>query len=710
MKKSLTFFYFLLTVLLAEAQTYVLTKKQDFGFGSIFDMKGGKIITGNPGSGYSNVLENGQTKIFNPPIYGYQKDPYGKWNPTGRGDNQDGNSFETNGREGVISTDRIFENDKGCIAYASGQCLRVTNEYPIAEYTAPKNAKVAIGDSVLLAMYDYNLNTEFEAKRVVLFKKGTDGIWVFDRFFDAEGMNSAAPLSIDRNYAIIGLPDYNTSTCGVKILSLSNPLKDTVIQDPNNLPNKRFGSIIKTKGNQVVVNGAEGPSFRSVLYVLESDELGNWSLKQTLTSPDTSLDGGFGSFSMDGTRLIAATPSSNGGKGAAHVFKKGNDGLYSLSQTIVNDTLDEHGSFGWNVGISGPSIAITSAKGLFFFQIPSAEMRLKRGSETILSALGNQYFGDQSVGTQSDPITFTILNSGQDTLVLGGTQKVSVSGENASEFFVNTAGLASKIPPNGHSNFTVTFAPTSLGLYKYSEKKAVISISNNDYEESTYTFTVNGYTMIGPDLKVKQGSTTILQNSTYDFGPVALGSYSPAIAFAIRNTGSDTLWLPYSPRISFMQGTQDHPDFEVYQAGVAPFVLPGGYTTFTIRFRPQSVGSLQGLIMMRSNDFDETDFAFYIIGNGTNTPNKREEDTHSPSSSFSEGVNVLPNPANDKVVVNLSSNLTATVTVRDVLGKVLLEKSGENEIILDVDHFEPGILFLEIVQGENRTVKRVIKN
>jgi hypothetical protein len=708
MKKTVTLALFLFSVLLANAQTYVLTKRQDFGFGSIFDMKNGTVMTGNPGSGYANVLENGQTKVFNPSTYSYQKDLYGKWNAVGKFDNHYGNSFATNGQTYVLSTDRIFENWDGCIAYTSGQCLniKIYDTYPYSVYTALKGAKVAIGDSVLLTAYhnQYYRDSEFlypDVLSVKLYRQNTEGTWVLDRTMSPDCLTAMASLSIDKKYAVIGQPQ-----CGsIYISCLSNHLKDTLIRNP--APGAVWGSLVKTMGNEIVVNGLGGPEYNiKMLYVLESNEVGDWSVKQTLTSPNLNPDEGFDSFSMDGHRLIAGAPRYNGGKGAVYVYAKGLDGLYALSQTIVNDTLDAQGSFGRNVGISGPSIAVTSVQSLFFFQIPSPEIRLKRGSETIPSGAANQYFGDQSVGTLSDPMTFTIVNGGQDTLLLTGTPKISLSGANANEFTVNTSGLASKIPPNGHSNFTVTFAPTSLGVQKYSRKEAIVSFSTNDYEESMYTFGVNGYTMIGPDVKVKQGATTILYNSTYDFGSVALGHSSSSIAFAIRNMGTDTLWLVDNPRISIYNAT----DFEIYQAGVAPYVLPGAYTTFTIRFRPQSAGTIKANIVIKSNDFDEGEFVFYVTGNGLSSANQREDEANPISSSFSESVNAVPNPAHDKVVVSLSNHTTATVTVRDMLGKVLLEKSGENEIILDVAHVESGILFLEVVQGQNRTVKRVVKN
>jgi hypothetical protein len=70
-----------------------------------------------------------------------------------------------------------------------------------------------------------------------------------------------------------------------------------------------------------------------------------------------------------------------------------------------------------------------------------------------------------------------------------------------------------------------------------------------------------------------------------------------------------------------------------------------------------------------------------------------------------------PNPASDFVTISLkdTANSISTVTVYDVLGKMILQKKAANSIItdtVDLSSVNPGIYFIE-VQTENNT--KVVK-
>jgi hypothetical protein len=95
------------------------------------------------------------------------------------------------------------------------------------------------------------------------------------------------------------------------------------------------------------------------------------------------------------------------------------------------------------------------------------------------SAFGNQLPGGTTVRA------FTIHNSGAATLALSGSPVVALSGNSA--FTVSSQPAGSSLATNGSVPFTITFAPTAVGLVT-----ATVSIANNDSNETPYTFVVSG--------------------------------------------------------------------------------------------------------------------------------------------------------------------------------------------------------------------------
>ena len=95
-------------------------------------------------------------------------------------------------------------------------------------------------------------------------------------------------------------------------------------------------------------------------------------------------------------------------------------------------------------------------------------------------------FGNARVSNGTVVRTFTIANSGTDTLALTGNPIVSVSGSQAGDFTV-TVQPGSSVAASGTTTFQVTFAPTAAGL-----RTATLTIANDDSDESSYDFAVQG--------------------------------------------------------------------------------------------------------------------------------------------------------------------------------------------------------------------------
>lgn len=94
-------------------------------------------------------------------------------------------------------------------------------------------------------------------------------------------------------------------------------------------------------------------------------------------------------------------------------------------------------------------------------------------------------FGSTDVSGGTISRTFTIENTGDETLTLGANA-VSLSGANASNFTV-TSQPGSTVAPSGSTTVTIAFDPSASGT-----RTATVSIANDDADESPYTFAISG--------------------------------------------------------------------------------------------------------------------------------------------------------------------------------------------------------------------------
>lgn len=196
--------------------------------------------------------------------------------------------------------------------------------------------------------------------------------------------------------------------------------------------------------------------------------------------------------------------------------------------------------------------------------------------------------------------TFTIRNNGQAKLEILG---ISSTGTNAKEFTVSALGNT-VVLPGGTTTFKVAFAPSKAG-----SRSASITIQSNDPdEESFFTIAVKGNGVSAPEIAVKQPSSTdLVDGGTKSFGSVKTGlSYTKT--FTIKNVGSSKL-----------------KNLAVSLSGARAFrmsklsktsLLPGTKTTFTVTFKPTSVGAKSAILRIASNDADENPFEINLEGAG----------------------------------------------------------------------------------------------
>ena len=225
-------------------------------------------------------------------------------------------------------------------------------------------------------------------------------------------------------------------------------------------------------------------------------------------------------------------------------------------------------------------------------------------------------FGSVAVAGGTSAHTFTITNSGNATLNLTGTPRVTIGGANAADFTLTTDAATSVAPSGGTTTFTVTFDPSANGL-----RTATISIANDDADENPYDFAIQGTGAVSPEMDVSglgnsitDGDTTPAPADDTDFGSVAVAGGTDAHTFTITNSGNATLNLTDTPRVTI--GGANAADFTLTTDAATSVAPSGGTTTFTVTFDPSANGLRTATISIANDDADENPYDFAIQGEG----------------------------------------------------------------------------------------------
>ncbi len=76
-------------------------------------------------------------------------------------------------------------------------------------------------------------------------------------------------------------------------------------------------------------------------------------------------------------------------------------------------------------------------------------------------------------------------------------------------------------------------------------------------------------------------------------------------------------------------------------------------------------------------------------------------------------MNIYPNPANDELYVELNKEINGLIEIYDVMGKKMISKKINNEIIhkIDLNSLPNGIHFVKVIdEGKVYSIGKVVKN
>ncbi|MBT6554475.1 MAG: choice-of-anchor D domain-containing protein [Candidatus Marinimicrobia bacterium] len=237
---------------------------------------------------------------------------------------------------------------------------------------------------------------------------------------------------------------------------------------------------------------------------------------------------------------------------------------------------------------------------------------------TTTSTSDHTDFEDTDVNNGGTTVrTFTINNSGSGDLTLSGPTYVNVSGTHASDFTVNQQPASATVSAQGGSQtFQITFDPPTTGL-----RQASISITNDDPNESPYTFAVQGTGVLTSEIdilnagvSIASGDLTPSTTDSTDFDHALVGGASHIVTYTIQNTGLAQLNLTGTWPLVSISGTHAG-DFSVITPPSSS-ISPSGSTTFQIAFDPLTTGIRSASLTIANSDWDEGTYTFSIQGNG----------------------------------------------------------------------------------------------
>lgn len=219
--------------------------------------------------------------------------------------------------------------------------------------------------------------------------------------------------------------------------------------------------------------------------------------------------------------------------------------------------------------------------------------------------------------------SFDVENTGgPEDLNLTGAPIVNITGPNAADFAVFGPMPTTPIPQTSSSTFVVRFTPSAIGL-----RTATITILNDDSNEGTYTFAIQG-TGISPEVNLSRSANTILNGGTDTVTGTTVGS-AINLTYDIENlTGTAPLNLTGSPRVQI--SAQSGVTASVTAQPNTPVGI-GSSESFTVQLTPSNY--LWSFILSFSND-DQNEDPYSITVSGTATGNEIRLERI--------GVNILP--------------------------------------------------------------------
>ena len=233
-----------------------------------------------------------------------------------------------------------------------------------------------------------------------------------------------------------------------------------------------------------LLRGGAAPEIEAPRIELSTDSGGSWSLLGTASR----ISGGWEltGQSLPATGQLRASAGSRSGRGS--------------------------GSASWIVATQGFGLPRLAVKGL--------GQPVSNGDTSISDANGTDLRTVLTAGVFASEQTFTIENSGGDTLNLTGSPRVALTGPQAADFRITQQPATASVSVGSSTTFSLRFNPSAPG-----PREVTVSIASNDATASPFTFVVGGIGTLSSPLAqsiVLKTPASVLVNE----GPVPLDVYA----------------------------------------------------------------------------------------------------------------------------------------------------------------------------------------
>ena len=198
---------------------------------------------------------------------------------------------------------------------------------------------------------------------------------------------------------------------------------------------------------------------------------------------------------------LSSNTNNNGGISANSLWSPFGLALDGSGNLFVADTVNQR-------VLEFPS-PTPPAPGAPVMSMTGKSVPISNGSTTPSTANGTD-FGSTASPFGAVSRDFAIFNYGTARLNLTGYPRVAVSGTNAGDFSVVGVPPSSPVAPGGAwTIFTVQFRPSALGT-----RSATISITNDDSDNTPFTFAVQGTGSAAPSVTAQAATGLTFDGAT----------------------------------------------------------------------------------------------------------------------------------------------------------------------------------------------------
>ena len=207
----------------------------------------------------------------------------------------------------------------------------------------------------------------------------------------------------------------------------------------------------------------------------------------------------------------------------------------------------------------------------------------------------------------SEALSFTIMNSGRDDLIV---ESVSISGDDADAFELDSFGLIEYISQNQLTDFKVSFNPTDHQVENDGNISASLTIETNDPENPVSVIELRGRCIV-PKLRVEYKGKEVKKNGKLNY--YCSLDDTDELVFVIKNTGEAELEIINDIQLGTSVATgSDEISYSVSSYPIN-YVRAGSATFFKINVMPyKGLRPYSASVSFRTNDDDNTVFTFYI--------------------------------------------------------------------------------------------------